>query len=362
VRSRLEQGEVVPASGFSPGSVTVMIATKDRPDDLQRTLRVLRGLTYKPIQLLVIDDGSSVDLRQVVEEGFPGAEFHRRDTSAGQSLRRSEAFDLISGEFILQLDDDSAPIGSDAIQRAVQIMESRPRIGALSFRIFNGPAMPGALPLAERRYVTSFVGCGVLFRRRALHQTGGYQSFFGSEWEEEELGIRLLKAGWLIYFTPELVIHHHLSPLNRKTPTTWMRGFRNRLWAHVMHYRMDRLILESTWVLGVAVWDAIRLWRPHYLLLGLLQFATNLPKVIRLRSPMSKQVTNLYEALRFRGIKDDVGLENPGPIKMADIAAWYRRWRDRPRQRSMWDRRSGDIGACATVEFAHQHPEDKGPQ
>jgi len=341
---------------YAPPLVTILIATKDRPEELAHTLRQLRRLTYPNLEMLVIDDGSATPLEPVVHSVWPEAVYVREEHSAGQSLRRTQGFAQAQGKYILQLDDDSYPAAPDALSRAVGFLERSPRVGALAFHIFNGPELPAALPQPEARYTASFVGCGVLFRRQALADTGGYQPFFQNEWEEEELALRILKRGWAIRFFPNVLIHHHLSPRNRRTARTWMRGFRNKLWSHIMHYPLRRLPFEMGWTLAVAVWDSIRLLRPHYLMRGIAEFLLGLPRALSLREPMSPETLRLYDALRWRGVFTEAELENPPACSLRDIWRWYRKaWKNRPRQRSFWDRRPGDIGSSPTVAFAHEY-------
>jgi GT2 family glycosyltransferase len=335
--------------------VTIMITTKDRPAELERTLRELRRQDYPAVELLVIDDGSRESLESLVRGQWPEAAFVRHATAAGQAARRSEGFELARGRYILQLDDDSAPVDPDALRRAVTHMESRAQAGALAFRIFNGSQMPKVLPPQQTRLVCSFVGCGVLLRAEAVRTVGGYVPFFGNEWEEEEFGLRLLRAGWAIDFFPEVLIHHRVSPQNRRAARTWMRGFRNKLWAMVMHYPGRRLLVEPAWVLALAAWDAIRLLRPHYFLLGIVQFFAGLPRALRLRQPMSDLTMRRYDALRFRQVKTLEEFVNPSPLTAVEFWRWFlMHWRKRPRPRSFWDRRPGDVGKSEIVSFAHE--------
>lgn len=338
--------------------VTVLIATKDRPDDLRRTLQEVRRQDYPVLEMLIIDDGSRANLRTIVDEEWPDARFIRNENSAGQSQRRTEGFVLARGEYILQLDDDSAPVDPSALRTAVSLMMARPEIGILSLHIFNGPVLPAERPRAEPKYCVAFVGCGALCRTVAVQEQKGYLAFLQNEWEEDELSLRVLKAGWALYFSPEVLIHHHVSPQNRRSARTWMRGFRNKLWAHVMHYRLQRAVLEGAWVIGLACWDAVRLFRPHYLLLGLTQFAAGLPRAMRLREPMSPDVLVRYDALRFRTVRTEEEFQNPKGLNWKDLCSWFQAWRNRPRQRSVWDRREGDIGRSETVAFAHEYRTD----
>jgi len=335
--------------------VTILIATKDRPDDLRRTLREVRRQDYPVLEMLIIDDGSRTDLRAIIGEEWPDVRFVRHENSVGQSQRRTEGFSLARGEYILQLDDDSAPVDASAVRTAVSFLMVRPEIGILSLHIFNGPVLPAEQPRAEPKYCVAFVGCGALCRTVAVQEQKGYLSFFQNEWEEDELSLRVLKAGWALYFFPGVLIHHHVSPQNRRSARTWMRGFRNKLWAHVMHYPLPRVFLEGAWVIGLSCWDAIRLFRPHYLILGLMQFAVGLPRTIRLRAPMSPGILARYDALRFRTVRTEEEFRNPKGMSWRDFQSWFRAWCNRPRQRSLWDRREGDIGRSETVAFAHEY-------
>jgi GT2 family glycosyltransferase len=335
--------------------ITILITTKDRPDDLRRTLHDLRRQDYPSIEMIVIDDGSADRLEPVVHEAWPDAVYIRESESRGCPQRRSEGFLIAKGEYIVELDDDSAPVAPDALSLAVRHMEENPRVGILSFHIYNGPILPDHYPHPEARYASNFVGCGAFFRTAAVRKVGGYQAFFAGEWEESEFSLRMLKAGWSIYFFPAVLIHHHVSPVHRRAARSWVRAFRNKSWALVMHYPMRRLILEGTWTLALAACDAVRLLRPRQFFQGLGQFLAGLPRAIRLRQPMSTETLNLYDALRFKSILTEEEFRSSPSCSFADFCGHYRRsWLNRPRQRSFWDRRPGDVGSGDIVIFAHE--------
>lgn len=337
-------------------SVSVLIATRDRPADLEHTLEHLFCCRDLICELIVIDDGSSALVEPLVRQHWPDAMFVRHRESAGQCQRRSEGFRLATGKYILQLDDDSAPVGRDTIARAVEILESRPETGILTFYIYNGSELPEHLDLPkDPRYTISFVGCGALIRKQAVLQTNGYIPFFGNEWEEEELSLQIMKAGWGLYFDPSLVIHHRVSPRNRRSERTWMRGFRNKLWALVMHYPLRRLPIEAGWVIALAGWDALRMLRVRYFVTGVWQFAAGLSKAMALRKPMPDIILRRYDCLRFKQILTQEEFTTPPVCTGLDIWKWFTgSWMNRARQRSFWDRRPGDTGASPTVAFAHE--------
>jgi GT2 family glycosyltransferase len=339
-----------------PPLVSILIATKDRPDDLRRTLRELRRQVYPALELIVIDDGSSTPLQPIVDQEWPGAVFIRRPQSAGQCQRRSEGFQIAKGAYVLQLDDDSHPVDANAIAESVAVMEKNSSWGVLSFYVFNGAILPAELPALQPKYFSAFVGCGVLFRTAALRQVGGYREFFGNEWEEEELGLRMLAAGWVIYFFPAIAIHHHVSVRNRNQERTWSRNIRNKLWAMTIHMPVRRLPMETGWIAFVGFLDAVRMLRFRSYGQALAQFLGGLPRVVRLRAPMPAIALRRYDAIRFGQISRADDYQSPPKSNWRTIWHWFTRsWMHRARERSAWDKRPGDIGRSPTVGFAHEY-------
>jgi GT2 family glycosyltransferase len=344
------------ADGLSQPLVTILIATKDRPDDLRRTLRELRRQVYPAIEMIVIDDGSAEKLQPIVEREWPQATFIRCAESAGQCKRRSEGFQIAKGEYILQLDDDSHPVAPTALAQSVAAMQTNASWGALAFYVFNGADLPAELPVLKPKYFWSFVGCGVLFRTRALRQVGGYREFFGNEWEEEELGLRILAAGWVIYFFPAVVIHHHVSVRNRNQERTWSRNIRNKLWAMVMNMRAGRLPFEMGWIVLVGFLDAVRMWRFKSYAQAIFQFAGGLPRAVRLRQPMPAMAVRRYNATRFQTIETESDYLSPPKWNWGVMWRWFTTsWMNRARERSFWDNRRGDVGRSGTVGYAHEY-------
>lgn len=346
--------------------VSLMIATRNRAEDLRNTLVELRKQIYPSLELVVIDDASDSSLEPLVREMWPGAlRFERMERNVGMCQGRTRGLALSTGDYVVQLDDDSHFTRPDDVERAVAFLESHPEVGLVAFQIFNGEDLPSELleSSGTGRYGISFVGCGGMFRRKAVETVGGYTPFLQNEWEDNELSLRYLKAGWAIYFFPSVLIHHHLSTANRRTARTWMRGFRNKLWAILMHLPLGRLPFEALWVVSLAAWDSIRLLRPHRFVQGMWECAVGAGMALRYRTPMDALCLLRYDALRFRSIGTLDEWNNPPVCSPWHMLDWLRsKWWNRPRQRSFWDRSSGDQGSCATVKFSHEYQPLRTPE
>jgi len=200
-----------------------------------------------------------------------------------------------------------------------------------------------------------------LFRKEALLQTRGYRSFFGNEWEEEDLSLQLLSKGWRILFLPDIVAHHRLSHLNRNQGRNWKRNIRNRLWGLVIHMPLVRLPVEFSWKLALGAWDAIRLLRFRLYCGAIFECVTGLAGVWRLRDPLSALAMRRYDALRLHPVLDPDLFQQPPKITLAVLSSFFNRWRNRARNQSVWHSEKGDMGRSHIVMFAHEHVEKPVP-
>lgn len=88
--------------------VSAIITTHNRADLLPRALDSVAVQSYENIEIIVVDDGSTDQTPEVVEEyteRFP-VNYIRLEDSVGASRARNKGIEEASGEFIAGLDDD----------------------------------------------------------------------------------------------------------------------------------------------------------------------------------------------------------------------------------------------------------------
>lgn len=337
--------------------VTAIIPSRNRGLELEKTLSILRRQTYRPLELIIVDDASDHSLEPLVKAAWPDALFLRKEANVGQCQCRNDAFENAKGKYLLSLDDDSSFIRDGDLDHAVALLESRPELGVLTFYTFHGPDLPAAVSRKDsmEHFTQSFLAASAIIRTAVIDQVGGYVPFFGNEGEEEELSMRILDRGWAILFVPSVLIHHRVSQVSRNSERTWERGLRNKLWLIVLHMPWRRAPIEIVWKLGVGLWDAFRLRRFRRLFRSICQFLLGLPTVLRVRKPISALTLRRYDAIRFRGVRTATQYIDPPACEVRDLVKWCNTsWRNRPRNRSFWDRRPGDTGGTSTGMFAHE--------
>jgi len=106
--------------------VTVLIRTKERPSYLRDALRSVANQTYRPIEVVVVEDGPATS--EAVIDEFVGAsslavKYHPLGVSRGRCFAGNEALRLASGRFLNFLDDDDL-LYPDHVESLVQALLS----------------------------------------------------------------------------------------------------------------------------------------------------------------------------------------------------------------------------------------------
>lgn len=213
--------------------ISYIVPTRDRPEDLSRTLRELGSLlvhdqahpAHIPAEVIVVDNASryvpvipdalanGVHVKLLLLGHNKGAA--SRNLAARATSDRSE--------WIVMLDDDSHPADASF---APLLFQQQDRVAAVMADIH--------LPAQNRRedggLPEVFVGCGVAIRRRLFLQLGGYDPTFEYYAEEYDLAARILAEGCSIVFEPDFRVLHHKVSAGRDMNRIVSRLVRNGSW------------------------------------------------------------------------------------------------------------------------------------
>lgn len=213
--------------------VTVVIASRNRCQELLTTLGRLRQLPERP-PVIVVDNGSGDGSVTTVRERFADIDvvaLRRNRGAAARNLGAARA----RTPYVAFSDDDSwwEP---GAITAAASALDADPRLGLVAARTLVGPervpdpvnAAMAWSPLRDsgRPEVLGFLACACVVRRAAFLEAGGFSRllFFGGE--ERLLAYDLAAAGWGRRYLEEVVAIH--QPSRIRPPTRWRRRAEQR--------------------------------------------------------------------------------------------------------------------------------------
>jgi GT2 family glycosyltransferase len=205
---------------MSAARTTVVIATRNRADELARTL--LKLATSRPVPPVIVVDNASTDETASVARSA-GAQLVTLPTNRGAAARNVGVAEADT-PYVAFADDDSwwAP---DALTRAETLLDDHPRLGLVAARTVVGEAQRddptnglmahsplGTDPQLPGPSVLGFLACAAVLRTSAYRQVGGFSELLRFVAEEKLLAYDLAAHGWALCYCPSVVAHHHPSP------------------------------------------------------------------------------------------------------------------------------------------------------
>jgi N-acetylglucosaminyl-diphospho-decaprenol L-rhamnosyltransferase len=275
--------------------ISVVMITRNRAGAIHTALRQLLDLPEKP-RILVVDNNSTdhtVDTVRCLDRSIEVVPLRRNLGGAGRNV----GVRLAHTPYVAFSDDDSwwAP---GALSRAVERLDSFPRLGLLAARILVGQQreldpvshLMATGPLtsdddggrAAGVPIVSFVACGAIVRREAFLQAGGFGSRFGVGGEEEVLAMDLMRHGWQLAYADDIIAFHHPSAI-RNLAKRQRHQVRNALWT-VWLRRPASSAIASTWRIAS---DSLK---DAPCRLGILDALRGLPWVLRARDPIPHSI------------------------------------------------------------------------
>jgi len=230
-------------------AVTVVVMTRDRWPDLQRSLPHHEG------PVVLVDNGSGDGTPELVRRHFPHVDVVEVGENLGAAAR-NVGVERSSTPFVAFADDDSwwAP---GALAEAARLMGEHPRLALLAGRLLVGEDErpdPGEAAMAHSPLGTApdlpgpsvlgFLACGAVVRRDAFLEAGGFDDVVFFMGEEERLALDLAARGWGLAYVDHVVAHHHPSPV-RDPEARQALAERNRLLTMVMRRPWSVVVDEA---------------------------------------------------------------------------------------------------------------------
>lgn len=214
-------------------TISVMIATRNRRNDLHRTLNRLLRMTPPPDEIFVCVDGCTDDTSVMLETDFPRVNVLHNEVGKGSVASRDRMLHLVSGDWVLSLDDDSYPMDDHFFELVAGICSSHPESTVITFPEFRDDGYPSnrKTPDSSGHYVSAYPNCAAFMKRDFYLRQAGFPSFFFHMYEEPDYALQCYAAGASVWFEPTLVIRHHFSGTNRNALKAHHLNSRNELWS-----------------------------------------------------------------------------------------------------------------------------------
>ena len=221
--------------------LSVVIPSRNGGDILLRYLPgIIRETQGCGGEVIVVDDASSDNTREVLERNFPGVKVLRRSSPSGFPVSVNAGMDVASGGNLLVLNNDTEPVKGSFILLLAALEEADSNVAAavpaiprpdgtddslIKWGVHRGLAVTGEI-LHGYSYPS---GACALWRREVWKELGGMdESYTPIYWEDADLGARMRNNGYGMIRVPKAVVRHmHASTMGSSSKTLALRE-RNR--------------------------------------------------------------------------------------------------------------------------------------
>lgn len=220
-------------------TLSVVILSHNRWGSLERTLdRLSADPALAGAQVIVADNASADGTPDKLRDQFPGIEVLALTENRGVAGFNQGAA-RAAGDVLLILDDDAWP-EPGTLDAALGLLAARPWIAAVALHPRHPDGGRSEWPFAAAARPTEdwpVMGCGNLVRRAAWERVGGYEESYFLYRNDVDLALKLLGAGYGVYFDPAWTVWHD-SPAAARKPPRWLElATRNWVWLCRRHGR-----------------------------------------------------------------------------------------------------------------------------
>ncbi len=206
--------------------VSVVVCSHNGGATLEECLRSLFALDYPDYEVIVVDDGSTDDTREILAR-FPGV-MAIHQPHQGLSVARIAGLRCATGSVIAYTDSDCVADGNWLIHLIHQLNRSgaaavggpnlTPEDGWLAACVAAAPGQPTHVLISDQ-VAEHIPGCNMAFRREALEAINGFDPQFRKAGDDVDICWRLQHEGLLITFAPGAFVWHH----RRQNPRSYLR-------------------------------------------------------------------------------------------------------------------------------------------
>lgn len=194
------------------------------------------GGNYPNLQIIVVDNGSSVELLDKLESGISkhrnkaDIELVRNTENLGFAKGNNVGIEICKGEYVVLLNNDTY-VSPGAINSLVRQLQQNPDIGAVGpltnnigneAKLFVNYPDISAMAVQAKRWLTGYRNQNttlrniayfcVAFRMSDLEEFGGLSEDYGTGMFEDDDHCNVIRqAGFRIALAEDAFVHHHLS-------------------------------------------------------------------------------------------------------------------------------------------------------
>lgn len=228
----------------SPYDLSVIIVNYNTADLLVGCLNSIYAQSGCKYEIIVVDNASHDNSQNIVRNEFPSVKLIANDSNIGFSRANNKALKITEGKYLYFLNPDTE-LRQNVFRAMIEFMDSHKDIGIAGTGIVNPDGScksslethyPGQRHAKRelkglRGDIAWVLGASMIVRCEIIEELGGFDERYFLYGEDQDLCLRVRKAGWAIGFIPDAVAVHWGAQSERDNlpvevwKKSWMQSF-----------------------------------------------------------------------------------------------------------------------------------------
>ncbi len=307
--------------------VSIVVLNWNGKKWLTKCLPSLRNLTYKPTEIIVVNNGSTDDSHLYIKKNFPEIRIIELKKNVGFTKGNNIGVSYTRGEYILFISNDtyvtknllgylvddlrnSKDIG--IVQPQIRLMADKKNLDSVGsfltntgFLYYYGCMKPYALgKYDEIIYPFSIKGACFMMRKKDYQKLGGLDEDFVCYVEETDLCHRIWLSGKKVMYEPRCYMYHFGGGdmhVMTKNELIIYRSYRNRIISYLKNLSLLELVkilpihLAFCELIAVTTLLTGKFKQAFAIQLALLACLINLRKIMKKRSFIQKKIRKVSD-------------------------------------------------------------------
>jgi len=199
--------------------VSVIVPLYNAAPYITEALESIVGSSYRPIEVVVMDDGSKDESLRIAEQFAKSHPEVRvlHQSNAGVSAARNHAIEAAKGEYILPVDADDK-ISPDFIAHAVEAMQDDVRAVGCRAMFFGARQGEWKLPKYSPQLLArkNMIPISTLFRKADWQRVGGFceEEIYREDWS---FWLSIMELGGRYICLDEIGLYYRVLPVSRRS-------------------------------------------------------------------------------------------------------------------------------------------------
>jgi hypothetical protein len=241
--------------------VTIIVLNWNGKELLDECLDSVLGIQYKPIEILVVDNGSTDGSVDHIKAKYQTISLVLNGRNLGYAAGNNAGIRNANGKYIVTLNNDVV-VKPEWLNDPIAMLEKEESIGAISCLQLNfekkdtvnclfltpsqalifsmvGYNKPLANDISRTNagYVICPNGGSAIYRKSMLDQIGSFDERFFAYHDESDLNMRAFLQGWKCVYVPSAIVYHKVGKsFDKRNNDKYFYGERNRIWFLFKYY------------------------------------------------------------------------------------------------------------------------------